>query len=362
MGPLLSLLNRTWFRKPVKQSIMEQRKKRALLILPFVFIPLMALVFYALGGGRGVDAEKEVHVGINPSLPEASFESEEQKGKLALYEQQKINPEPQSIIEPAEEKGRELQERTAAIQEQITLLEQQFQQTTPSTLSISAPIDTFPDYPESTALNADIDRLEVLMQGMQGDTLIDPETQQLQEMMQSILDLQHPQRVLNRERERANSLRVDSAFEAIPATVPEKQKVVHGATVRLILMDGMQVQDYQIPKGQEVFGIAHIQHQRLLIEIRHIRLGTSIIPINCTVYGLDGIEGLYAPEAIIQEAGNLGADRALTGVDILNTGQSIGSQLAGAGVEAARQAVSKQLRKIKVRIKAGQPVLLHIKQ
>ncbi|WP_159451808.1 conjugative transposon protein TraM [Sphingobacterium psychroaquaticum] len=217
-------------------------------------------------------------------------------------------------------------------------------------------------HPVNPSFQDDVDRLEQLMKNMQEDRTPDPETEQLNDMLRNILDIQHPERVANRERMLSESLAVDSVFRAIPATVLEKKRVVQGATVRLRLEDTVTIDGFAIPKGHEVFGIARIANQRLLVNVTNIRLGTSIIPVNFAVYGLDGIEGLDAPEAVISETANMGADRAISGIGLYGFDNSLTTQIAGAGIDAARSAVSKRLRKIKVRIKAGEQILLRIKR
>lgn len=344
---------------------MTARKKKALLIFPLIFIPLMALVFYALGGGQ--QSSETTEKGINVTLPEAEIPSDTQRDKRSLYAQKPREEKAEDPEKLAEaillNPDGDLEQRAVEIQEKIALLEARLQAPDPqpeSVMSARTPVKGFPG--EHASFGDDVDRLEALMQGMQEAPPADPETLELNAMMENILDLQHPQRVINREQAGRDSLKQDSAFKAVPAFIAEKQKVLHGGTVALTLSDTLEIKDYVIPKGHQIFGIARLMNQRIRIEIRHIRLGTSIIPVNAVVYGLDGIEGLEAPEAILRETAGMGADRMVSGISMYNSDPSLGSQLAGAGMQAARQAIRRKVRKVKVRLKAGQPVLLRMKR
>lgn len=352
---------------------MEQRKKKALLVLPLIFVPIMALVFYALGGGRGTVEDTPQMAGINTALPDASFRKDEATDKASLYRmnQNETETEEEDFEEETTEDfgfddSTELEERTSQISEKLDMIEKRLQEpeverrATPQQRTSGIALSEV--HPVNSSFQDDVDRLEQLMRNMQEDKTPDPETEQLNDMLRNILDIQHPERVANRERMLSDSLTVDSVFRAIPATVLDKKRVVQGATVRLRLEDTVTIDGYAIPKGHEVFGIARIANQRLLVNVTNIRLGTSIIPVNFTVYGLDGIEGLDAPEAVISETANMGADRAISGIGLYGLDNSLTTQIAGAGIDAARSAVSKRLRKIKVRIKPGQQVLLRIKR
>ncbi|VTR41217.1 conjugative transposon protein TraM [Sphingobacterium thalpophilum] len=350
---------------------MEQRKKKALLVLPLIFVPIMALIFYALGGGRGTVQDTPQTTGINTALPDASFRKDEATDKASLYRMNQNETDPEDVGEEITEDfgfddSTELEERTAQISEKLDMIEKRLQEPEVDRRTISGQrasgMTLSEVHPLNTSLQDDVDRLEQLMKNMQEDSTPDPETEQLNDMLRNILDIQHPERVANRERMLSDSLTVDSVFRAIPATVLDKKRVVQGATVRLRLEDTVTIDGFNIPRGHEVFGIARIANQRLLVNVTNIRLGTSIIPVNFAVYGLDGIEGLDAPEAVISETANMGADRAISGIGLYGLDNSLTTQLAGAGIDAARSAVSKRLRKIKVRIKAGEQVLLRIKR
>ena len=153
---------------------------------------------------------------------------------------------------------------------------------------------------------------------------------------------------------------VDSVFHAIPAVVAGNQKVVPGGVVNLRLNDTLRINGLTIPKGQALSGLCAVTNQRLLLDIKNIRMGTSIIPVNLTVFSLDGMAGIAAPEAELGEAAGQGANGALESMQFLSADYSLGTQAATAGISAAKGLLGKKVRKIRVKLKGGTMVLLKI--
>ena len=59
------------------------------MMLPVVVIPLLSLLFYSLGGGRGAPSRQQAAVpGFNTELPDARFDKKKQaRNKLDYYKQ-----------------------------------------------------------------------------------------------------------------------------------------------------------------------------------------------------------------------------------------------------------------------------------
>lgn len=332
-------------------------KRKVLLLVPILVIPFLALAFYAMGGGKGLPDEnlKTAANGINTELPDASFKNEEQSDKFGLYEQngQNTADSVNGIKAVADRLGFGQDDtKTDEISRKLEELNKE----------INKPAEpengskTVARSPQ-TSMKSDVDRLEALMKTMQNGKSEDPEMTQLNGLMQNMLELQHPELVQQRFRLQ-KSLNPDSQFRAIPATLVGSYKAVQGATIKLKLQDSLRINGVFIPKGHEVFGTCRITNQRLLLDIRNIRMGTSIVPVDLSVYSLDGMEGIYAPEAMLTDALNNGTDNAVRGVNLMGLDGSLGAQVASAGIDAAKSLVSRKVSRIKVRLKAGQAVLL----
>jgi len=341
-------------------------KRKILLLLPAVIVPLLALGFNLLGSGQGdhLSGKQNIKTGINQNLPDAAFKKDQPKEKIDYYDQadkDSISRKAGSIEEVAKNLGfnNQMEEpQTREINAKLEALNRE----------INKPIEpaayrkgNSPVNHQPSSIKSDVDRLEALMKTMQEDKTEDPEMQQLNGLMQSILDIQHPERLQQKYKEQ-QTLSTDSQFRAIPATLAESKKVVHGATVKLILQDTLQIKGMLIPKGHHLYGACKIVNQRLLLDIKQIRLGTSIIPVDLSVYSLDGMLGIEAPEAMLTDAVNSGTNQAVRDVGLIGIDQTLATQVAGAGIDAAKNLMSRKLRKVKVKIHAGRSILLRNNQ
>ncbi|MEJ5996249.1 conjugative transposon protein TraM [Pedobacter sp. Du54] len=333
-------------------------KQKVLLFVPLLIIPFLALAFYAMGGGKSLKDghSKSSAKGINTQLPDASFKNEEPTDKFGLYEQNgdKSADSVNGIKAVADRLGFGQQDsKTDDISRKLEELNREIAKPTPTSPRSGSSISSA----QQTGMKSDVDRLEALMKTMQNGKGEDPEMAQLNGLMQNMLELQHPELVQQRFRLQ-KSLNPDSQFRAIPATLVGSYKVVQGATIKLKLQDTIRINGVFIPKGHEVFGTCRIANQRLLLDIRNIRLGTSIVPVDLSVYSLDGMEGIYAPEAMLTDALNGGTENAVRGVNLLGIDGSLGAQVTSAGIDAAKTLVSRKVSRIRVKLKAGQSILL----
>lgn len=340
---------------------MKKDKRKILLVLPLLVLPFLAFAFYAMGGGKGtVDSDHRiVRKGINTDLPDASFKKDGPTDKLDFYRQADRDRESNAdngIQSVADRLGFNVQEedpQTEAIHRKLEELNKE----------ISKPAETnspelvTANITEASGMKSDVDRLEALMKSMQESKGEDPEMVQLNRMLQSILDIQHPDRVQQRMVQ-TQPVSDDSLFKAIPAIIVDKQKAVQGATIKIRIQDSIRINGMTVPKGHDLFGICRITNQRLLLDIKNIRLGTSIIPVDLSVYSLDGMAGINAPEAMLAGAAGNGADDAVRGMRFMDFDQSIGAQAAGAGIDAAKTLFSKKIKRIKVKLDAGTAILL----
>lgn len=182
----------------------------------------------------------------------------------------------------------------------------------------------------------------------------DPEMKQLSDMLTKIQAIQNPQSVKEKPQKKSE----DTAFKAIPAIIDGRQKVMNGGTVRLKLTDSVVLKGIMLPKGQLLFGACQVTNQRLLLNIQNIRIGKNILPADLTVFSLDGLPGIPAPEAELSGAAGDGANTAVESMQFLSMDQSLGTQAATGGINAAKELFGKKVKKIKVKLKDNFAVLL----
>lgn len=413
-----------------------QDKRKFLLVLPLLVIPFLTMGFYALGGGKGTTGQggREV-TGINASLPDAKKQDKDLNGKLSFYELAEkdslkklalAKQDPYYVSEqeaeqlydfpiykdtmfapgayngmnykaPNEQKVYEkLNQLTKAMDENGKY--QQVQQVSSQKAYGNTDI----------GLRQDIDRLEQMMQTMQsGSGEEDPEMANINSVLESVLDIQHPQRVQERLKQQSkdnlgqvfavsasqantpislldnipvaqyaqgykqNTPSQENKFygmeenemvtdehNGIAAVVHETQTLVSGSTVKLRLLSDVFINGTLIPKDQFVFGTASLRGERLEIQIESIRFANSLFPVKLTVHDMDGLTGIHIPGAITRDVAKQSGDQALQGVSLGTLSPSLGAQAASAGIELGRNLLSKKIKLIKVEVKAGYRVLL----
>jgi len=349
----------------------EFRKKRKFyLVVPLLVLPFLTMTFWALGGGSGKPDKNETaqQKGINLALPSAQFKQQEANNKMAIYQSaakdsakknegagsefmQQMGFNPSQVDSGSIHKDQpetiSLKQNTADIQSarisaKLAAINRQISQ--PSTTDESAYDDR------------SVKKLNRMMKAMNSSPGKDPEMEQLNAMLTKIQAIQNPGSVSKPTVKKGR----DTAFKAIPAMIDGRQKVMNGGTVRLKLSDSIRLRGEFLPKGQLIYGACQVTNQRLMLTIENIRLDKKIIPVNLTVFSLDGMPGIPAPEADLGGAAGTGADNAIQSMQLMSMDASLGAQAAAGGINAAKGLFSKKVHKIKVKLKDEYPVLLRV--
>ncbi len=341
-----------------------EKQRKFLLMIPLLVIPFVTMAFWALGGGKAAAAHPQPSRGIDMTLPAAQFKKDQKEDKLSVY-QAAAHDSVQSGISPAFIKALGMKETdsiklnkpggstdadqsAANIQAKLAQINHQLSQPQPQPA-------TYDDQENETS-EQHIKELHRMMKSVNTADHPDPQMAQLSKMLTQIQQIQNPGSVKAVPQKSSDT----KAFKAIPAIIDGKQKVMDGGAVKLKLTDTVTMKGQLLPKGQEIFGVCSVTNQRLLLTIQNIRLAQQIIPVNLTVFSLDGMPGIPAPEAELGGAAGSGADEAVQSMQILSMDQSLGAQAAAGGVNAAKGLFSKKIKKIKVKLRDAYPVLLKI--
>lgn len=415
------------------------QKRKLAMALPMLTMPFLTLIFWALGGGQATPGQAVAMnpAGLNLELPGAHFSRDEKTDKFSLYEEserdsadffeavendpyfelntmvleEKQNvPQVESLATTTRPSSQAIDPNEAKVNEKLELIYRELNRVPSETVtnrtgqieeSLVPPIG-------HEQFSEDVDKLESLMEMMAASTEPDPEMAQMANMLDKILDIQHPERVKERLRTQSTTnneqvfpisigatdssigmiptqsikssflietnpdplqptngfygLEEEATIQAqdntIPAVIHDTQELVTGATVKLRLINDIHVNGRLIPKDQFIYGTAAINDDRLTVSINSIRSGNSLFPVAMSAYDLDGIEGLYIPGAIERDAAKQSSDQALQSMQFMSMDQTLSAQAASAGVEAAKGLFSKKVKLIKVTVKAGYQVLL----
>lgn len=136
---------------------------------------------------------------------------------------------------------------------------------------------------------------------------------------------------------------------AIAATIHQTQTLTAGSTVKLRLRNDIYLNGILIPKGNFVFGLASVEHERLLIDVPCIRYKNHLLPVSLKVYDMDDLVGIYVPGSISKDAVKSSADQSLQSIKMMVLDPSLKAQAASAGVQTVKGLLSKRSNRLRLR-------------
>jgi conjugative transposon TraM protein len=411
------------------KSLKPLKHRKMLLILPILALPFLTAIFWALGGGKMDAANSAVppQKGFNLKLPDANLKEGLPLDKMNYYDlaaldsaklDELIKKDPNylnqsfqidstehssTVNQRKERNGLNKSVYRDPNEEKVHQKLEALQKAINTPVAVPAQnrdVSTHTKSNETSIHSNDMDRLEQMMQSMNdGQDSQDPELQQLGGMLESILDIQHPDRVQEKLKKASEAQRgqvfaistgeqenpvsslqnktvnhTDSELNrfysldepenndlmqnAVEAIIHETQTIVNGTTVKFRLMNDIFINGIKIPKDNFLFGTASLKGERLTINITSIRYNNSLFPVDLSVYDMDGLVGIYIPGAINRDAAKASADRSMQTFGVASLDDSWGAQAAGAGIEAAKSLLNKKVKLVKVVVKAGYKVLL----
>jgi conjugative transposon TraM protein len=151
----------------------------------------------------------------------------------------------------------------------------------------------------------------------------------------------------------------------ITAIIDENVKAMEGSRVRLRLLDDVEIGGLFVPKGTYLYAtMSGFGKQRVKGKIESVFVGDQIKTISLSIYDTDGLEGLYVPSSSFRETtkdiGSSAVQQSMS-LDGSSSKNSV-SQWAGQAIQQAyqrtSQAISKAIRKNKVKLKYGTRVYL----
>ena len=418
-----------------KHSAKFLRQRNMMLVLPVLIIPFVTMGFWALGGGQGQTKNNlaDNNKGLNLQLPDANLKDDKNADKLSFYNEadadslkrdELLRNDPyykDSIISRRNtlmsDTGNFLStaplysglnqspyNKTADANEQriyqkINEINKQINQPDNGTQTNSTPNQLASNNDSNEQFSNEVDRLQDMMLQMNGSQEVDPEMQQLNGTLEKILDIQHPDRVKEKLKEKSlknneqvfivtrqfvknNISLLDTGVSkrnaenkffgveedadsdeqnTVEAVVHQTQILVNGAVVKMRLLNDIYLNGSFVKKGNFVFGIAELNDERLEININSIRNNNSLFPVKLEVFDMDGLAGIYIPGAISRDVAKQSTDNGLQLLELTSMDPSFKAQAAATGINAAKSLLSKKVRQVKVLVKAGYKVLLRDK-
>ena len=150
---------------------------------------------------------------------------------------------------------------------------------------------------------------------------------------------------------------------SVRAVIQTTQVVSVESNVRLRLLEPAKMQNRIIPQGTVLTANSKFNQGRLQMKITSIELDGTILPVDLTIYGLDGQQGLFVPyspemSAVKEMASNMGQTSGSSIMLSSSPGQQIAGDLSHGLVQGISGYFSKKMKTPKVTLKSGLQVFL----
>lgn len=416
-----------------------RRKRKMMLVLPVVIVPLLTIGFYALGGGRAGKGGKGIVLtgGLNMSLPDAKFDAKK-KGlnKLGFYkewdqdsmrlrERRKLDPyygwkdsgtatalksgpagggvSPGIKLEttPTDLQAGDLMRKLELLKGVISRQQQGAvpegplagRGIAPAYPPLGGSAGSLPPFGAETPLSGGIAPFAVgTASARQGD----PDLDKLNAIMDKVLRVRYPGDAPVKDTVPAghegppvpvlktpppaevmttlpatdkDDLETgfidleegsrDTAPETmIAAVVDGAQTLISGEAVALRTVADAMLGGMRVPYGTALAGKATLSGERLLITVNAVRIGNRVMPVALEVVDMDGMTGIRVKGSINRDVAKESADEAVGSLGLTSVDASVAGQATAAGIQAAKNLVSRKIRLVRVGLPAGYRVLL----
>ncbi|GGF14436.1 conjugative transposon protein TraM [Flavobacterium limi] len=150
---------------------------------------------------------------------------------------------------------------------------------------------------------------------------------------------------------------------SVKACIHQTQTIIGEAGVSLRLLEPARISGLTLATGTIVTANAKIRAGRLQLKATSIELDGIIIPVDITIYDLDGQQGVAVPysaerNALTEMAGNMSQQSGTSLMMTQSAGQQMAADLSRGVVQGVSGYFSKKVRTPKVTLKAGHQVFL----
>lgn len=139
----------------------------------------------------------------------------------------------------------------------------------------------------------------------------------------------------------------------------EQKNITTASQVKLRLLDNVTVSSITIPRNTMVYAKASFSSNRIHLDIESIAYNNNVYPFDAQIYDLDGFEGLYVPNNVINEASKESSSNSVNGTSIgITPAQRTISNVITSTSTAIKNAASNHIKETKVTLPANYKLLI----
>ena len=156
-----------------------------------------------------------------------------------------------------------------------------------------------------------------------------------------------------------NSISKEKKDNFIKAVIDENNKGYLGSRIRFRLLEDINVGKHKISKGAILYGqISGFSLQRVNLNVVSILNNGEILPINLSVFDMDGMQGLYVPQSDFREMLREMGSNSVQGTQMDSGGESFFTSLFSSLFSSTSKTISNMIRQNKAKLKYNSYIFL----
>lgn len=145
----------------------------------------------------------------------------------------------------------------------------------------------------------------------------------------------------------------------IKAVIDENLKGYLGSRIRFRLLEDINVGKHKITKRSILYGqISGFSLQRVNLNVISILNNGEILPINLSVFDMDGMQGLYVPQSDFREMLREMGANSVQGTQMDSSGESFFTSLFSSLFSSTSKTISNMIRQNKAKLKYNSYIFL----
>ncbi|SIS95787.1 Bacteroides conjugative transposon TraM protein [Kaistella chaponensis] len=149
-----------------------------------------------------------------------------------------------------------------------------------------------------------------------------------------------------------NSIAKQNGDSFIKAVIDENNKGYLGSRIRFRLLEDINVGKHKINKGTILYGqISGFSLQRVNLNVISILKDGNILPVNLSVFDMDGMQGLYIPQSDFREMLREMGSNSVQGTQMDSGGESFFTSLFSSLFSSTSKTIASMIRQNKAKLK-----------
>lgn len=145
----------------------------------------------------------------------------------------------------------------------------------------------------------------------------------------------------------------------IKAVIDEDNKGYLGSRIRIRLLEDIYVANKKIKKGDVLYAqISGFSMQRVNLNIISVLSNGEILPINLSIYDLDGMKGLYIPNSLFRDMVKEMGSQSVQGTNLDSSGSSFFTSIGSKLFTSTSQSIANLIKTNKAKLKYNSYVYL----